>query len=232
MKKAFYFVAFISLSVSLIIAGYAAGGEYFPTREGFTKEFSVVVKQGQATRVTRRKVVVAPKTNLNGVEVDTIVITLRKPSGEPLSRKAFYLENDQGVKEIADQGPQDSNPKTLDCNEWTLKYPLAVGATWTSIEEVQPLKEKLLVPFTCVIETMDDVVTVPAGTFERCMKVKKSFSGKVNLGSYGGNPEVRVESYIWYASVIGFIKVSYLMKCSDTDLGGGELHMEMISYKN
>ncbi|MFZ0932345.1 MAG: hypothetical protein WAN11_27345 [Syntrophobacteraceae bacterium] len=232
MKKAFYFVAFVSLSVSLIIAGYAAGGEYTVSREGFTKVFRVYLKQGNETKERRIEGVVGPKTNLNGILVDTMIVTMSKPAGESVSGKEFSLENDQGVKKVASQGPRDKSPKMMEHGEWELKYPLAAGTTWTSIEAVQPLKEKLFVPFTCVIETMDDVVTVPAGTFERCMRVRKSFSGKVNPGSYGGNPEVTVERFLWYAPFIGQIKGSSVTKCSNTELGGGEGYVELISYKN
>jgi hypothetical protein len=79
---------------------------------------------------------------------------------------------------------------------------------------------------------MDDVVTVAAGTFERCMRVRKSFSGKVNLGSYGGNPEVTVERLLWYAPGVGQVKGSIVTKCGNAELGGGEGHFELISYKN
>jgi len=232
MKKAFYFVAFISLSVSLIIAGYAAGGEYSVSREGFTKVFSLYMKRGNETRENRNEFVVGPKTNLNGIEVDTTILKISKLSGESVSLKFFSLENDQGVKSVAHQGPQDQSLKMVEHDAWEIKYPLAAGTTWTSTEVVKPLKEELFVTLTCVIETMDDVVTVPAGTFQRCMRVRKSFSGKVDMGSYGGNPEVTVERLSWYAPALGFIKGSAVTKCSNTELGGGEAYMELISYKN
>lgn len=232
MKRASYFVAFVCLSVSFILVDNAAGGEYIVSREGFTKEFSVILKQGNQTSERKIEGVVGPKTNLNGILVDTIIVTTKKPSGESVSGKEFSLEDDRGVKSIALQGPRDTSPKIYEHDDWELKYPLATGATWTSTEKVRPLKEQLFVPFTCVIETMDDVVTVAAGTFERCMRVRKSFSGKVNLGSYGGNPEVTVERLLWYAPGVGQVKGSIVTKCGNAELGGGEGHFELISYKN
>ncbi len=216
MKRASCFVAFVFLSLSFILVDNVAGGEYTVSREGFTKEFSVHFKQGNETRERKIETVVGAKTSLNGILVDTWIVTTRKPSGES----------------VALQGPRDTSPKIREHDAWELKYPLAAGATWTSIEEVHQLKEQLFVPLTCVIETMDDVVAVPAGTFERCMRIRKSFSAKVNLGSYGGNPEVTVERLSWYAPGVGQIKGSAVTKCSNAELGEGEGYFELISYKN
>ena len=232
MKRASCFVAFVFLSLSFLLVDDVAGGEYTVSREGFTKEFSVHLKQGNETRERKIETVVGAKTSLNGILVDTWIVTTRKPSGESVSRKEFSLEDDRGVKSVALQGPRDTSPKIREHDAWELKYPLAAGATWTSIEEVHQLKEQLFVPLTFVIETMDDVVAVPAGTFERCMRIRKSFSAKVNLGSYGGNPEVTVERLSWYAPGVGQIKGSAVTKCSNAELGEGEGYFELISYKN
>jgi hypothetical protein len=210
----------------------AGRGEYSVFREGFTQEFSMSMKQGGETTKGRLEVVEGPKTTLNGVEVFTSINTLRKASGDPLSDKTFYLENDQGVKEIARQGPKDGSPVGAEHDDWTLRYPLIAGATWAMTREVHGLAEKVSVPAGCVIQTMDDVVTVPAGTFERCMKIKLSYRGKVSLEAYGATPEVTLEEYAWYAPGIGYVKGSYTMKCSNPALGGVELHTELISYKN
>jgi hypothetical protein len=216
--------------VSFVVTDRAAGGEYNPSREGTTRELSTVIRQGSATRERVEEFTFGPKVNLNGVEATTLIVRRKNP-GEPSRQlKAFYIENGQGVKEIARQGPGDENPKTLDYDEWTLKYPLAVGATWTCTDQIYSLKERIIVPFVCEIQTMSDIVTVPAGTFERCMEVKKSFSGEVNSGAYGGNPKVTVESHSWYAPGVGLIKGDYTVKCSDPQLGGVESHSEMISY--
>lgn len=232
MKNAFYFVAFVCLSGTFILTNYAAGGEYSPFHEGFTQAYGLYLKQGSETKEMRGELVVGPKTNINGIEVYLTTNTLRNANGESVAVKYFSLENDQGVKSIARQGPHDRNPMVNEHEVWELKYPLAAETTWTSTEQVFSLKEKLFVPFTCVIETMDDVVTVPAGTFERCMRVRKYFNGTANLGAYGGNPNVTVERLSWYAPNIGEIKGNSVTKCSNAELGGGESHMEMISYRN
>ena len=211
---------------------FSAGVEYSVSREGFTKEYSVSLNRGNETKESRHEAVVGPKTNLNGIEVSTTIITKRKPGAGPLSSKYFSVENDEGVKSIAHQGPFDKSPKTEEQDAWELKYPLFAGKTWTSTDKINSLKEKFTAPITSVAEAMDDVVSVPAGTFKNCMRIKRSFSGKVNFWSYGGEVEVTLERYLWYAPGFGYIKGVDNIKCSNPELGGGESHMEMISYKN
>lgn len=211
---------------------FSTGREYSVFREGYTQESSVSMKQGDKITEGRLEFVRGPKTSLNGAEVYTTIDTFWKANGDPVSSKTFNLQNDQGLKEVARQGPKDGSPKPAEHDEWELRYPLLAGATWTNTQVVHGLTEKVSVPATCVIETMDDVVTVPAGTFERCMRLKVSFRGKVTLGAYGANPEVTVEYYAWYAPGIGEVKSSYTMKCSNPALGEGEYHLDMISYKN
>jgi hypothetical protein len=210
----------------------SAGWEYSVFREGFTKQYDYTLTRGNETKEARAEVVVGPKENLNGIEVSTDVFALWRPGAGPYSVKHFSAENDEGVRIIADQGPSDDSPHIKDPNAWDLKYPLAAGKTWIKKDEIHSLKEKFTAPITYAIEAMDDVVSVPAGTFKNCMRIKESFSGKVNFSSHGGEAEVELEAHSWYTPGIGEIKSAYNIKCSNAELGGGEWRMEMISHKN
>jgi len=232
MKKTFCYAMFVSISISLFLTGYATAGEYWPTREGFKKEFKMHIKRGDETKEAKLEVAISPKTDLNGTEVQTETSIFTIENGGSVSAKNFFAENDQGVKIVASQTSLETSPNLRQEDTWLLKYPLAVGATWTKKEEVRPLKVKVSVPITCVIEKMDDVVTVPAGTFKNCMKIKQSYSGKINSDSSGDNPTVTVESYSWFAPGLGNIKNSYTVKCSNPEMGGGESQSEMVAYKN
>ncbi len=73
---------------------------------------------------------------MNGIEVSTRMIIMRKANGESVSAKDFSIENDEGDRLVASQGPHDRSPRIKEHDVWDLKYPLFVGATWSSIEEV------------------------------------------------------------------------------------------------
>ncbi len=223
-----------NITVRRVPAGFdfSAGMEYSVSREGFTKEYTYTLTRSNETREGRMESVEGPKTNLNGIEVSTTIFTASKSGADAHSTKYFSVENDEGVKSIARQGPLDKSPKTKEQDAWDLKYPLFAGRSWTSTDEINSLKEKFIAPVTCVVEAMDDVVSVPAGTFKNCMRIKKSFSGKVNFWSYGGEVEITREGYSWYAPDVGYIKGVDNIKCSNPELGGGESHVEMISYKS
>jgi hypothetical protein len=229
-KNPFVSALLACLVIPYVLTGHAAGGEYFPYREGFTTEFNVVIKRGDETKERVMQFALGPKEKLNGVDAITVIVAGKGRNEFTTQSKTFYDENQQGVKEIARQGTEDNNPKILD-DSWPLKYPLAPGATWTSNGELFLRDERVPARFECVIQTMEDLVTVPAGTFKRCVKIKKSFDGDVSLASHGGQLRVKAESYLWYAPCIGFIKGSYIARCSDPRLDA-ELLMEMTSYKN
>ena len=91
--------------------------------------------------------------------------------------------------------------------------------------------EKVTVPLTCVIEAVEEIVSIPCGTFENCIGVKEFFDGKIDCGSFCGEP-VRMEGYSSYAPDLGRIKTTYKVNCCTSELGGGESSMEMISYES
>lgn len=64
------------------------------------------------------------------------------------------------------------------------------------------------IPFDYVIESAEDTVTVAAGTFERCLRVKSSgsmFAGGT-LRDFMGIRFIKVEQTEWYAPGVGLVK--------------------------
>jgi hypothetical protein len=231
MKRKFYSILFIFVSSFFISSAHVTAGEYFLLREGFISEFKTVSQRDNEKRESLMEFKVGPKTSLNGIEVMTLTNTIKRANGDIVRGKTFYLENDQGLKIIAHQPPGENIPKMRDYDDWTFKYPLTVGKSWIDNQEVH-LKETCIVPIESVIETMDEIVTVPGGTFDRCLRIKRFFSGEVNLGSYGGHPNLIYESYSWYAPNVGLIKGILKIKCSAPNMGAGGIEMEMVSHKN
>ncbi|MHC1728980.1 MAG: hypothetical protein AB9866_23770 [Syntrophobacteraceae bacterium] len=229
MRRTVYPCAPICLSILLFFTGLGEGAEYFPLREGFTSEVRMSQNQGQSRNVVDLVLTNGPEVDLDGLVAGSLTIAM-KSDGEMVA-KFFFHENEQGLRIVAEQGSGDKSAVMKKNEEWEFKYPLAVGNSWTESEEVSLLKEKALVTMTHTIEKIDDVVTVPAGTFEKCLKIRKHFHGKANLGSYGGSPEITVEGFTWYAPGIGQIKATETLKCSRPETGGEETTFEMISFK-
>jgi hypothetical protein len=67
-----------------------------------------------------------------------------------------------------------------------------------------------------IMEKNDDTVTVPAGTFQNCLRLKG-----VCDAANKKDQKVQAELYIWYAPDVGWIKTLRKEQSSDPSLGDG-----------
>ena len=161
---------------------------YLPLNEGKYYKFEVVSGRGGYARGSTEWTMLAAR-ELNGRSVRPRRVT---PNGG--ASFINFLEDDgRAICVVATQKPNDPEPikqKPL-C---LLKAPLSAGATWSTNVYVPGSDEPLLIQST--IETLDETVTVPAGTFRSCLRVH----------SRGSRGEHTLEDIFWYAPEIGVIK--------------------------
>ena len=82
------------------------------------------------------------------------------------------------------------------------------------------LKQPISVDKTETIETLIDVVTLPAGTFENCIRIKSSAKTTVSFeGPLRAIANVEVEGFDWYAPNIGWIKGILTEQTNNLQLG-------------
>jgi len=81
------------------------------------------------------------------------------------------------------------------------------------------------------IESLDDIVTVPAGRFENCMKITMSGSSFKDAGNYIGLTLVNVEQTSWYAQGVGLIKMQRLETTKSDALDKGTLLIELADFE-
>ena len=89
-----------------------------------------------------------------------------------------------------------------------------MGNIWQEIE-TSSFKPKISIPVKSTIESINEVVTVPAGTFKGCLKIKTiGFAEKVIGTEWLPEEKVRIdrEWYKWFAPGIGLIKVIFKEK--------------------
>lgn len=75
--------------------------------------------------------------------------------------------------------------------------------------EASSLKPRISIPIKSTIESIDEVVTVPAGTFKECLKIRtigvaEKFFEKENL-----TVRIEVDGSAWFAPGVGLIKVIF-----------------------
>ena len=122
-----------------------------------------------------------------------------------------------------------------------------MGNSWQEME-ASSLEPRISVPIKSTIESIDEVVTVPAGTFKECLKIKsigfakKVFreeqTSKVPVWPPKENVKVERERYIWFAPNVGRIKL--IFKEKKTSSGGAigitlsdfiEIVMQLETFK-
>jgi ribosomal protein L40E len=106
----------------------------------------------------------------------------------------FVTKDTQGIYEFATQSSKDVSPKILKTPNYIIKYPIKIGTSW----EVEAWNAPEILKMT--IEAIDDVVTVPAGTFKNCLRIK----GEGVIKEFGNEIIVNIEE--WYVPGVGRIK--------------------------
>lgn len=99
---------------------------------------------------------------------------------------------------------------------YSIKYPIRVGTSWSDTV-TSSSKPKISVPVKNTIKSIDEVVTVPAGTFKECLKIKGIGSVQKRLDG-NSTVSIDIEAYAWYTPDVGLIKM--ILKEKKTRSGG------------
>lgn len=193
MKKRLLIAVAIPCLVLALWACSKVPETYYPLGEGKTWKYQVskttfgVTVGGQLT-----------VTNLEARQLKGRKVTPRKievqAQGRSVTSFEYVGEDDNGVYTFAWQDPDDVDPKLKSASEYQLKKPLKVGSTWDTTLD---LGGGSSVPAKATIESIDEVVDVPAGTFKGCLKVHTVGTGKEATGR---------DQYDWFAPSVGLVK--------------------------
>jgi hypothetical protein len=104
--------------------------------------------------------------------------------------------------------------------ECHLKFPIALDNSWNMATKVG----NSTVNISLTIESVSDEVTVPAGTFKDCLKIKQV--GENDAGT-------SVMGYEWYAPKVGVVKSMVTIKKTTKDLTKSSEHRvyQLQSFK-
>jgi len=199
---------------------------YFPLEEGRRWEYQVYVNEkeglylGLESKISGKQVcTILPQRELKGKRVTPMQIE-DIYRGSTYTRFLFYVKDQNSIYEFASQKPEDVEPKII--HDDIIKYPIKVGNSWQEME-TSSLEPRISVPINTTIESIDEVVTVPAGTFKKCLKIKSTgFAEKVfgeeQVWPPKENVKVEKERYDWFAPNVGHIKI--ILKEKKTYSGG------------
>lgn len=227
---------FLFLSVFIACWGFCVNtfaGNYYPLETGYTWLYQFSASGTLDTVTGERTIENLPRRKLDTKEVTPQKVEVKRDgAGQPSF--VFLTEDETGVYEVARQRADDIDPTVYKKPVCRIRYPAEVGTEWKA-----PVKITLLelveseVQATFSVEKRDEVVTVPAGTFENCLRVKAVAETRENLGLAFGTASIQVEHHLWYAPHVGLVKHIVSEKSNHRMVGSGKLTVQLMrSGKN
>jgi len=209
-------VAALLLAVSLFMPGHVRCDElsesYFPLKQGMRWEYNVTSDQGGT-----KKLLI---TNLAPREVNGAKVTPRKWELGGTTFIELMKKDDTGIYRFAEQQGENAPPSLVTPIECHLKFPIALDNSWNMTTKVGTS----MVNISLTIESVADEITVPAGTFKDCLKIKQV--GENDAGT-------SVMGYEWYAPKVGVVKSMVTIKKTTNELTKSSEHRvyQLQSFK-
>ena len=176
------------------------GGEYYPLEQGRSWTYSVTKFDAQDTKqVSEFSRRTKPMRTLDGRQV----VPLEYSKDGRITGWVYVIEDDTGTLWYARQGAKQSTPTPF--GKYAIRYPIGIGASWSDSMRTFLLPVDEEVPYTMTIVVLADSVTVPAGRFENCLRVRLQGKKKIEGGLYWGGT-VSLDATDWYCAGVGFVK--------------------------
>lgn len=182
------------LTAGLALAGFTLFEKhfdnYFPLQEKLSLEYVVIrLKPDGVREEGTLKVTNQAAAKWEGKPVVPRSYEIRIGQGAPEKYVAYFQNDREGILFVALQPGKADKPQAITPPFYYLKGPLKPGTTWGGGDGPRGS-----------VEHAAETVTVPAGTFKGCVRVKLTYPE--------GKP--LKEGIFWYAEKVGIVKSSYL----------------------
>ena len=155
----------------------------------------------------------------------------------------YYSISDDGIYYLGNLDIRESKPKSFADKNIVIPTPFTVNTEWEQITYTKLLKKtgppqrtefKIIaeVPLEIKIESLEDTVIVPAGQFNKCMRIKMIGSAYKDAGNYVGLTLVNVEQTNWYSSGVGLVKMERIETTQSDALDKGTLLIELTEFES
>lgn len=91
--------------------------------------------------------------------------------------------------------------------------------------------ESLRIELQMHVASLDETVTVPAGTFEHCLRIDGETTLNILADARLGASEVPVTQSEWYAPGIGLVKLVRTETLDTANIVGGTVTMELVEHR-
>ena len=155
----------------------------------------------------------------------------------------YYSISDDGIYYLGNLDIRESKPKSFADKNIVIPTPFTVNTEWEQITYTKLLKKtgppqrtefKIIaeVPLEIKIESLEDTVIVPAGKFNKCMRIKMIGSAYKDAGNYVGLTLVNVEQTNWYSLGVGLVKMQRIETTQSDALDKGTLLIELTEFES
>lgn len=186
------------------------GSEYFPLNKGWSWTYNSLTDYDDEIESVKKQLTI---TNLGIKKSGKKSFFVRRTS---TGIDYYHNYDETGIFREALRTVVETKPRMDRDRRYVLKLPLEIGTEWREISRpllllrVYPYRVRVgkdaQVPMIYRIESMSETVTVPAGTFENCIKVVAEGSFKTYTDSVTGEKEIPMMVEEWYAAGVGLVK--------------------------
>ncbi len=214
--------------------GSASQPELFPLNSGARWIYRVVTEIAGETSTADQFLEVTGRADIAGV--DTVV--RRDQAGVEYAIRV----DKSGIARIASRRDLELQFTPDAAPRYVLKYPIAIGSVWQADTVPYTIVRKNEFPrelryvrtmrMTYTIEALADKVTVPAGRFENCVRVRGQADLKLYVDPVVGFREVPVSTLEWYCPGVGLVKVERDETLDSPFLSGGKITLELRAFSS
>ena len=219
----------------LVACGGTPAPEYFPLNPGLRWDYAIHEKSPVVDQVQ-------PMTlrNLDTATRDDVRYARRLASD---GNEYWLTTGDSAVLRAGTRTAIDFEPRMDESARIVMQLPPTVGQAWETetrpyiLERIWPFRERFVqdeskkITLRMQVAALDDVVEVPAGKFERCLRIEGSGVLNVLADARIGASEVPVTHTEWYAPGVGLVKLLREEKLDTTQIVGGEIRMELLRFE-
>lgn len=229
IKKKLFIVIFFCLSA----CSSDNDIEYFPLDEGKNWQYRVILHDMDVEKKFKQYLV-----NKAPYEIDGRKVFIREIND---GTQYLYESTEEGIRRIGVKRKLDINNVLEKEDFYAIKYPIEIGTSWEQ-ETITGVLEVVIAPFRrhyalhtpvqmkYTIKSIDEIVKVPAGRFERCLKVSGLGTTRVEAEKTIGIIDITVESSDWYCPNVGLVKSQRDERTSSTVLVKGDFLMELEKF--
>lgn len=190
-----------ALAVAACTSGKRGAAAYFPLKPGMTWTLRFTTSSGASGTLAT--------TNLPPRKVMGVMAVGQRNVGAAKSFTEYYAAEPDGIRYVARETSKGLKSH-MDDHAYVIKYPIKVGTSWSEVDRTMG---GTVYSARTMIESVSDTVTVPAGTFRRCVRIRETGVASpiksvadIRPAADNGSPQITVEDDYWLAPGVGVIK--------------------------